>query len=160
MPSAPSIAASPTPTDLLRRLFAIEQGSLFRFMEARWSYLDKAHARYRQPLMEMVQSSRSNSAALAECIVAAGGAIGRTPVDMSEQYLAFLSFDFLIPKLIEAQQAAVVAYEQVLKSAKLFDAKTRSLLEGNLAGHRAQLAMLAVAAPNASDNNAENLDRL
>src|SRR6185295_16051871 len=90
--------------DALNSLLEAELDSIFRFMEEGSPYLGRASAEVRRPLHEMVQSSEQHSAELYAMIESLGGTPTPRSIRPEEQYLAFLSLKFLLPKLVDAKR--------------------------------------------------------
>jgi hypothetical protein len=149
MPAPRSISDPRTPpaalTAALNTILAGEMNSIFRCMELSSPYVNRASAELRRPLIEMAQTSQRQTTELSEVIEdLAGVPDPGSPVN-EEQYLAYLSFKFLLPKLIAAKQDSIARYEKVLATPDLPD-PIASLLRGQLEEHRAHLAILTAAA--------------
>ncbi len=142
MPSVPVAIV-----DLLESLLDAEQNSLFRFMEDGSPYLNRAAAEVKRPLTEMVRSGDRRSQLLAGLINALGGVPSPPRMRSGEQYLAYLSLQFLLPKLVDDKRLTVQRYENALRA--LGDGKgaieARDLVARLLAEHRDELAMLLAA---------------
>ena len=95
--SSPPVAV----VDALNSLLEAEQGSVFRFMGEGSPYLSRASADVRRPLQEMVQLNHQYVMELAEMIQRLGGEPVPRQIRPEEQYLAFLSLKFLLPKLVD-----------------------------------------------------------
>jgi len=102
--------------DALNSLLEAEQCSVFRCMGEGSPYLSRASADVRRPLQAMVDANRRYSAALAEMIQRLGGEPVPRPVRPEEQYLAFLSLKFLLPKLVDEKMLILQRYENVLRN--------------------------------------------
>ncbi|HLL88669.1 MAG TPA: hypothetical protein VK324_05160 [Tepidisphaeraceae bacterium] len=141
--------AAPVPVpviDALNALLEAEQSSLFRFVGEGSPYLSKATADVRRPLAGMVASNAANVQTLADLIERAGGVpSGRRTVG-EEQFLAYLSLKFLLPKLVEAKELMARRYENAAKSiGPLAPADVRQALQDITAQHRADLQVLEQA---------------
>src|SRR3954466_7173964 len=95
--TAPPVAV----LDLLNSLLEAELNSVFRFMGEGSPYLSRATVEVRRPLQQMVVAGHRRTNELAELM----DSLGRVPtpvvsVQREEQYLAFLSLKFLLPKLV------------------------------------------------------------
>src|SRR5581483_10887081 len=95
--------------DTLNALLEAEQSSIIRFMGEGYPYLNRANVEIRRPLQEMVATIDQRAARLASQIESLGGVPSFAPrgIDREEQYLAFLSLKFLLPKLVEAKREMV-----------------------------------------------------
>ncbi len=129
--------------DALNSLLDAEQGSVFRFMGEGSPYLSRASADVRRPLQQMVDANRRYVRALAEMIQRLGGEPVPRPVRPEEQYLAFLSLKFLLPKLVDEKMLILQRYENVLRNLPA-DAppEVASLLRAHQAECREQLEVL------------------
>src|SRR4051812_11854332 len=111
MPS--SMTSSPVAViDQLNELLEAEVNSIFRFMGEGYPYLNRASAEVRTPLQQMVETIDRRAGALVGMIERLGGTprIARG-IDREEQYLAFLSLKFLIPKLVDSKKLLIQRYE-------------------------------------------------
>lgn len=136
--------------DALNSLLEAELNSIFRFMGEGSPYLSRATAEVRRPLADMVLAERRRAAEIANLIDSLGsvptpaGAIRR-----DEQYLAFLSLKFLLPKLVKEKKLHIERYENALTGLKIAPSvppEATALLEAHLTELRAELAALERAA--------------
>lgn len=149
----PSMTTSPAPVaiiDQLNSLLEAELNSMFRFMGEGSPYLSRASAEVRKPLAEMVVAERRRARELADLIDALGSvptpAIG---IRRDEQYLAFLSLKFLLPKLLTEKKLHIERYENAAKAMASSPGSAgvaRSLVESHLLELRHELATLELAA--------------
>ena len=102
--------------DTLGALLDSEVQSVFRFMGEGSPYLSRASADVRRPLQQMVEANQRYVMALATMIQRLGGEPVPRPVRTEEQYLAFLSLKFLLPKLVDEKVLILQRYENVLRS--------------------------------------------
>jgi hypothetical protein len=144
--STPSTPASVAVVDVLNSLLEAEQNSIFRFMGEGSPYLSRAAAEVRRPLQDMVSASHRHAEMLGNAIDALGGVPLPRGIRPEEQYLAFLSLKFLLPKLVGAKNLAIERYENALRAIPNAPAEVRSLLNELLPDHRAQLTVLQRAA--------------
>src|SRR3954451_6096789 len=148
------VTMSATPValvDTLNALLEAEQTSVFRFMGEGYPYLNRATVEVRGRLHEMVATIDQRAAQLASQIESLGGVPRSGPrgIDREEQYLAFLSLKFLLPKLVEAKQEMIERYQNALKTIKGNEdgaADVKNLLTRLLEDHREQLKTLEDAA--------------
>jgi hypothetical protein len=136
--------------DQLNELLEAEVNSIFRFMGEGYPYLNRASAEVRTPLQQMVETIDRRAGALVGMIERLGGTprIARG-IDREEQYLAFLSLKFLIPKLVDSKKLLIQRYENALRAIRSNDdgaADAKQLIDSLLAEHRAQLQVLEQAA--------------
>jgi hypothetical protein len=140
--SSPPVAV----IDALNSLLEAEQGSVFRFMGEGSPYLSRATAEVRRPLQMMVEANQRYVMVLADMIQRLGGEPRPRPVRPEEQYLAFLSLKFLLPKLVDEKILILQRYENVLRSLPA-DAppEVGEMLRQHQAECRAQLEQLKKA---------------
>jgi len=116
--------------DALNSLLEAELGSVFRFMGEGSPYLSRASADVRRPLQQMVEANQRYVMALAEMIQRLGGEPRTRMVRPEEQYLAFLSLKFLLPKLVDEKILILQRYENTLRQVpESFPEVRRLLLE-------------------------------
>ena len=116
MEMSTSTSSAPAATvDVLASLLESTVNSVFRFMGEGSPYLSRATAEVRKPLQEMVLANHRRAAELAAMLDALGAP---TTVQVSpqnnEQYLAFLSLNFLLPKLVEEKKICLARYANAL----------------------------------------------
>ena len=131
--------------DVLYGLFEAEEASLFRFMREGNPYLTRATVETRHRVEAMADISLHNAAQLARLIESLGGTIRLSPVHPENQYLAFLSLQFLIPKLIQAKRQTIERYQNALQAMRGADPQILNLLNAHLAQHREDLTGLQAA---------------
>src|SRR4051794_35491890 len=85
--------------DALNGLLEAEENSIFRFMGEGSPYLSRASAEIRRPLNDMVLAGQRRAMDLADLIDRLGGVPATRSIQPEEQYLAFLTLKFLLPKL-------------------------------------------------------------
>jgi hypothetical protein len=94
----------------------------------------------------MVQTNDRHCHELYEMIDELGGIPHDRGIQPEEQYLAFLSLKFLLPKLVDSQKLTISRYESAIKTIGNGPDDVNAVLEGQLAEHRAGLKMLEKAA--------------
>jgi hypothetical protein len=133
--------------DTLNALLESEKSSIFRFMDEGSPYLSRATAEVRRPLQEMVDSNTRNVRELGDLIQSLGGVpVHSFGVQNEEQYLAFLSLKFLLPKLVDAKKLTIRRYENAISALEGAPPEVLSLVTAQLTEHRAQLETLQKAA--------------
>jgi len=129
--------------DTLTGLLEAELNSMFRFMGEGSPYLNRATADVRRPLVEMVLAEQRRARELAALIESLGVPAAPQPVIRSdEQYLAYLSLKFLLPKLVDEKKLTIQRYENALGVIPDSTPEVRELLNAHLAELRAELAQL------------------
>src|SRR5882724_11058022 len=124
--------------DLLSDLLQCEQAGPLHFMPESDPHINRAEAELRRPLLEMIKSIRRREGELAAVIDELGSSPPPPAVSKENQYLAFLSVDFLLPKLRDAKLASIRNYEKALKLVD-DDEMVNSVLEQHLREHRTEL---------------------
>jgi hypothetical protein len=135
--------------DILQSLLEAEQASVFRFMRSGSAYLTRATLETRDRVDRMAAGTDRRAGELGELIERFGGTSHPRPVQPENQYLAFLSLKFLLPKLAEAKRVAIERYENALRALKGGPAEVIAMLERQLGEHREDLTVLEEAAKGA-----------
>ncbi len=129
--------------DILSSLLDATLNSVFRFMGEGSPYLSRAAAEVRKPLADMVTAEQRRAQELAEMIETLGSAVVHgSGVRRDEQYLAFLSLKFLLPKLVHEKLLQVERYENALPAIPRENPEVKALVEAHLAQHQRELAQL------------------
>ncbi|HEY7089809.1 MAG TPA: hypothetical protein VH518_17055 [Tepidisphaeraceae bacterium] len=142
-----TMAAEVAVIDVLNSLLEAEQNSIFRFMGEGSPYLSRATAEVRRPLNRMVEAGNRRVIELADMIEALGGVPNPASIQPEEQYLAFLTLKFLLPKLVGAKKLMIQRYENALRSlGNSAPQDVVSLVNSELTEHKAELEVLNRAA--------------
>jgi hypothetical protein len=128
--------------DVLYGLFEAEEGSLFRFMREGSPYLTRATVETRREIETMAETSVRHAAEIAALIEQFGGSIGLSAVHPANQYLAYLSLKFLIPKLADAKRRMLERYENALRALTDAPPEVIELLKRHIDRHRRELTNL------------------
>jgi hypothetical protein len=143
--------------DVLNSLLEAELNSVFRFMGEGSPYLSRATVVVRRPRLEMVLAARRRAGELADLIESLGTvptpAVG---IRRDEQFLAYLSLKFLLPKLVDEKGLELRRYENALRGIKPFPdvpPEVPAVLNAHLAQLRAELAALETAAAHVAAGN-------
>jgi hypothetical protein len=139
------MAASALVLDTLQALLDSEQGSIFRFMREGTPYLAGATLETRNAVARMAADSDRHAAPLADLIQGLGGLLRTAVVHPENQYLAYLSLWFLLPKLADAKRNSIERYQNALRVLRDAPAEVVGVLKAHLAEHRADLAVLEQA---------------
>jgi bacterioferritin (cytochrome b1) len=139
--------ASANVIDALNSLLEAELNSVFRFIEDGFPYLTRANADVRKTISELAQLSREHARELADLIDSLGGvALPRHVVRAEGQYLAYLSLQFLLPKMVAEKELLLERY----KNTKLFigsaNPETAAVLDKIIAEQKQYLSVLRTAA--------------
>jgi hypothetical protein len=132
--------------DALNALLEAEQNSIIRFMGEGSPYLSRATVEVRRPIQAMVDSSDRHMRELYWMIDQLGGTPRPRGLQPEEQYLAFLSLKFLLPKLVDAKELAIRRYENTLKAVAGGPPDVLQLLRRHVAEHKSELQTLNEAA--------------
>jgi hypothetical protein len=131
--------------DILQSLLEAEQASVFRFMRAGSPYLTRATLETRGEVERMADRTELHARELADLIERLGGGLRLRPVQPEDQYLSFLSFKFLLPKLAEAKRMTIERCENALRPLKGAPPEVVDLVRRHLAAHQADLEALEAA---------------
>ena len=134
--------------DVLQGLLEGEQSSLFRFMNEGTPYLTRATVETRALVNEIARTNLRHCSQLTRVIEDQGGITRMPRPRAEEQYLAYLSLKFLLPRLAQDKRESIERYENALKSLIAAPQNIRALLEAHLNIHRNQLQQLQAAAAN------------
>ena len=136
--------------DVLNSLLEAEMNSAFRFMGEGSPYLSRATIEIRRPLQEMMLAERRRAGELADLIESLGTV--PTPhvgIRRDEQFLAYLSLKFLLPKLVEEKKLEIQRYDNAIRGVKPLPQvplEVPAMLNAHLAQLRAEAATLEQAA--------------
>jgi len=142
MPAAPAAVI-----DTLNSLLEAELNSIFRFLTEGSPYISRATAELRAPLNQMVQANQRRARDLAALIERLGGVPVPPSIQPEEQYLAFLTLKFLLPKLVDAKRLMIQRYENALRAIReVAPAEAIDLLRAHIAEDQQHLRILEKAA--------------
>ena len=136
--------------DALNGLLEAELNSVFRFMDEGSPYLSRATVEVKRPLEAMVQTNHRHAVELADLIESLGGYPVPRSIRPEEQYLAFLSLKFLLPKLAKEKQFTIERYENALRAIGNGRPEVTAVLRDHMATHRRDLDVLNRAALDAA----------
>jgi hypothetical protein len=151
MPTETLMSSAPVAViDVLTSLLEAELNSIFRFMGEGSPYLGRATIEVRRPLQEMVAAGHRREMDLADMIQSLGSSPmpGRS-IRADEQYLAFLSLKFLLPKLVTEKQLCIQRYRNALARVKTLPhapPEVAAMLERHVSEIKSELAALERAA--------------
>ena len=134
--------------EILNDLLDAELNSVFRFMGEGSPYLSGATAAVRAPLAAMVEASTRRAHELYDLIESLGGSPVPRGLRNEEQYLAFLSLKFMLPKLVKEKQLAIQRLENAITGVRNVPdstTETMSLLNAHLSEMRDELKSLEQA---------------
>jgi hypothetical protein len=96
--------------DTLNSLLEAEYNSIFRFMGEGSPYVSRADADLRRRLQDLIATNQRHAAEIADLVEHLGGVPHEGGAGPEDQYLAYLSLKFLMPKLVEAKKLCVRRY--------------------------------------------------
>jgi hypothetical protein len=105
-------------------------------------YINRASADIRKPLQLMVAESVRHEGELAALLSDMGSTPAPTAVRLEHQYMAFLTLEFLLPKLREDKLQSIDRYEKTLALLADADPAAADLLRSHLEDHRRDVAFL------------------
>jgi hypothetical protein len=132
--------------DVLNSLLDAEQDSLFRFMREGSPYLGRASVDVRKVLDYIAQADRRRAGELWRMIEKLGGEPRASRPQPAEQYLAYLSIKFLLPKLVQAKELLLERYRNAAVALRGMKSPADELLKTHLSEHAAEMVMLQEAA--------------
>jgi hypothetical protein len=132
--------------DVLSGLLEGEQTSIFRFMNEGTPYLTRATVDVKRMVNGVAQTNLLHCARLTRAIEDLGGVTRPPSPTREDQYLAYLSLKFLLPRLAQDKRESIERYENALKSLAGAPENIRNLLESHVATHRHQFQLLQDAA--------------
>jgi bacterioferritin (cytochrome b1) len=100
--------------DALNSLLEAEYSSIFRFLGEGSPYVSRADADLRRRFQELIQTNQRHAGEIADLIVYLGGIPKTFGPGPDDQYLAYLSVKFLMPKLVEAKKLCVQRYMSIV----------------------------------------------
>src|ERR1019366_6441220 len=142
MPNAPAQVI-----DALNSLLEAELNSVCRQIESDFPYLTRGNAGLRKTISELAQLSRRHAGELADLIDSLGGvAVPRQFVHPEGQYLAYLSLQFLLPKLVGEKELALDRYKKARLSMGAGQPETIGVLDHIIGEQEQNLTVLRKAA--------------
>ncbi len=136
--------------DALNGLLEAELNSVFRFMDEGSPYLSRATVEVKRPLEAMVQTNHHHAGELADLIESLGGYPVPRSIRPEEQYLAFLSLKFLLPKLANEKLLTIERYDNALRAVgDRASEPVRDILRSHIFTHRRDFDLLTKAASDA-----------
>jgi bacterioferritin (cytochrome b1) len=139
-------ASQSTVSDILNDLLDLESSSVFQFLGDSALYVNRSTAAFRRPLAEMIAASHRRASELSNLIENLGGTPIPRGLQAEDQYLAYLSLKFLLPRMIGAKKLAIVRWETARNLLADRSPQAAALLDKHLAEHRAHLSLLQRAA--------------
>jgi len=136
------------PADIERGIAALvailqaHRSSLLRFLDASYPYHARAAADVRRSLREMVDANVRQIAELGLLIESLGGLTPPPPVHPEDQYCAFLSIAFILPKLLEDRRRLAQLCQTALAQWPGAPDEVLSLLRSHLAELQADVVAL------------------
>jgi bacterioferritin (cytochrome b1) len=132
--------------DILNALLESQQNSIIRFMGESSPYVGGASAAVREMLRRLLDNNLKRAEDLYRLIEKLGGRPRPRGLQPEEQYLAYLSIKFLLPKIIDAKELIIRRYENALLSLQNAPPEVTEAFKKQLAEHRTELEELKSAA--------------
>jgi hypothetical protein len=126
---------------ILDALLTGERTDAFGFLASSSPYVGHSAAAWRT-VQTILAASRQRQLELAAMLDAMGVMPRPGTFPPETQYLAFLSMEFLLPKLIEAKERSIRQYEMALTQTGDENQHVTSVLARHLEEHRAELDLL------------------
>jgi hypothetical protein len=153
MPTVPAYVI-----DALNGLLEAEANSIFRFVEDGSPYLGRATAEVRRTLREMAELGRRHQRELADLIDSLDGVpIATRGLRPDEQYLSYLSLQFLLPKLVNEKELIIRRYQNAQQAIGHDFPRVSKLLSRMIAEQQPYLDMLRKAAHEVTGGKAQGI---
>lgn len=156
MPTSITNSAPAGVVDVLTSLLESTVNSVFRFMGEGSPYLSRAVVEVRKPLAEMVVANHRRAAELAAMLDTLGApTVVHASPQMNEQYLAYLSLKFLLPKLVEEKKLCLQRYDSAVTGIERLPQvppEVPALLKAHRDEQQRELAALEHAATHVAGN--------
>lgn len=131
---------------ILSNLLRLEQAGIFHFMADADPYLNRGAAAIRSSLDQMLEADQKRELEMGEMILDLGGTLRPPPVSPEQQYLAYLSMGYLLPKLVAARELTISRYESALSAVGGPGGQAAAMLANHLEQLRGELYVLQQAA--------------
>jgi hypothetical protein len=131
---------------ILNDLLDVELNSVFQFLGDSDPYFSRSNAAIHRPLAEMIAASHRRAKELGNLIDDLGGTPIPRGLQSEEQNVAYLSVEFLLPRLIGAKELAIRRWESAQDLLGNRSPRAARLLDVHLAEHRSHLWRLQKAA--------------
>ena len=128
--------------DVISDLLQAEQSGVFHFLAEADPYINRAAADIRRPLQDMIAATTRRETELVTLLDQLGTTPKPIAVAPENQYLAYLSIDFLLPKFREAKLRSIAAYEKALRLVGDENPTAAALLSAHLKEHCAEIQTL------------------
>ena len=130
---------------VLQHLLIGQQRSALHFLAAADPYVGRASSQLKRKLQQMIASTLRREGELAALLEEMGADVPISGTNPEHQYMAFLSFDYLLPKLREDKARSVSQYEAAAAELGVGGVAADSVAR-QLEEHRAELAALSPGA--------------
>ena len=109
-------------------------------------YVARASSRLKRTLQRMIADTLRREGELAALLEEMGADVPIGGTSAEHQYMAFLSFDYLLPRLREDKERSVRQYEAAAEALRAAGPAAQIVTQ-HLKEHRAELAALSADAP-------------
>lgn len=127
------------PVAILNELLDDELHSPLRYIQQSMPYFEARYARLWVSLKRLANSQMIRAGELIRMINTLGGEPTEIHPVREEQYLAFLSLDYLKPRLVEWKNATILRHERALMLLGEGDRSAVELIVNHLEQHREEL---------------------
>ena len=128
--------------DVLRRLLESEQSGVFGFLAAADPYVSRASASIKRLLQRIVAEQAQRMTELGAWVEELGGVVGPLRPTLEHQHLAYLSFEYLLPRLRDDKARSIGAYEKAIAVLGHDEDGIAAMLQGHVESHRRDLEAL------------------
>lgn len=132
--------------DVLNSLLEAEQDSVFRFMAEGSPYLGRASVDVRKAVNYVAAADHRRAGELWRMIEDLGGEPRARGLQPAEQFLAFLSIKFILPKLVDAKELLLQRYRNAVAAVGSVPGRAADLLDRHLSEHAGEMEILQEAA--------------
>lgn len=149
--------ATSNATDVISRLLRSEQAGIFQYLSQVDPHIGRTAAQVRRPLLEMMATSLRHQGELTFLLQEYGLTPPPPQLNPEFQNFAYLSLDYLLPRLAAAKRQSIADYEAALREIAADDPSLANVLQSHLATHQHDLAVLEKAVTPAAQPHASRL---
>ena len=134
--------ATPNAMDLISRLLRSEQAGIFQYLSQVDPHIGRTAAQVRKPLLEMMATSLRHQGELTFLLQEYGLTPPPPQLNPEFQNFAYLSLDYLLPRLADAKRRSIAEYEAALGEIASDNPSLANVLQAHLATHQHDLSIL------------------
>jgi bacterioferritin (cytochrome b1) len=128
---------------ILNALLTGEIRSIFAYLHDAHPNLNRASAALRQPLENMIAANQRHAREMADRIEFLGAVPHVPPIPLEEQYLSFLSMEYLLPQLIEDKEDLIARCKKALAELSATDLESKTIIQQQLSEHESDALLLS-----------------